>query len=330
MTRNSSLDTTGAHAVLHEVAHREPVLITGAGGGTGGVGHRVVELLRERGLPVRAMVHREDERAQGLRDIGAQVVVGDLTQPSDVAAALDGCRRMFFVMSVSPAYLEAAVTLATVARELGGLEALVGLSQMTVSQMTAVSSLESKQHRLQWQAEQVLDWSALPVVRVRPTVFLENPLFTSLIARSVAEKGVIRLPFGHGRTSPVAADDVARSVAAVLQDPEPHIGRVHELTGPRSQDMSGVAEEYSRALGKRVTYVDVPFDAWADHVRVADGMSPHLRAHLTTMARLHRRNYYDRATATVASLTGRPAQTVESFVAGHAEMFTARADPAGR
>ena len=183
--------------------------------------------------------------------------------------------------------------------------------------------LVATQHRLQWQAEQVFDWSALPVVRVRPTVFLENPLFTTLIARSVAEEGVIRLPFGHGRTSPVAADDVARSVAGVLQDPEPHIGRVYELTGPRSQDMSGVAEEYSRALGRRVTYVDVPFDAWAGQVRWGDGISPHLQAHLTTMARLHRSNAYDRATATVASLTGRPAQTVESFVAGTPGLFTA-------
>ena len=299
-----------------------PVLVTGAGGGSGGVGRRVVELLRERGLPVRAMVHREDERAQALRDIGAQVVVGELARPSDVATALDGCRRMFFVMSVSPAYLEAAVTVATVARELGALEALVGISQMTVSQMTAVSSAESKQHRLQWQAEQVLDWSGLPVVQVRPTVLLENPLFTTLIARSVAQDGVIRLPFGGGRTSPVAAEDVACSVAAVLQDPEPHIGQVYELTGPRSQDMTSVAEEYSRALCKRVTYVDVPFDVWADQLRRGNGMSQHLQTHLTTMARLHRSNRYDRATATVASLTGHPAQTVESFVAAHSELFT--------
>jgi hypothetical protein len=41
------------------------------------------------------------------------------------------------------------------------------------------------------------------------------------------------------------------------------------------------------------------------------------------MVSRHRSNRYDRATAMVASLTGHPAQTVESFVAGHAEMFTA-------
>jgi uncharacterized protein YbjT (DUF2867 family) len=229
---------------------------------------------------------------------------------------------MFFCMGVSSAYLEAAVTVATVARDLGSLEALVSMSQMTVSQMTAVSTAESHHQRLHWLSEQVLDWSALPVVQIRPTIFLENPLFTTLAARSVAEEGAIRLPFGTGRTSPVAAADVARVVATVLQDPEPYVGQVYELTGPRSQDMTGVAEEYSRALGRRVTYVDVPFDAWADRVISEAGLPPHVQEHLLTMARLHRQNRYDRATRTVESLTGQPAQTVESFVREHADAFT--------
>jgi uncharacterized protein YbjT (DUF2867 family) len=57
---------------------------------------------------------------------------------------------------------------------------------------------------------------------------------------------------------PVAAADVARVVAAVLADPGPHLGRICELTGPRSQDMHGVAREYSDALGREVTYSDIP------------------------------------------------------------------------
>jgi NAD(P)H dehydrogenase (quinone) len=75
------------------MADGSPILVTGAAGGIGGVGRTVVELLRERDLPVRAMVHREDERAQALRDLGAGVIAGDLARPSDVASALDGCRR---------------------------------------------------------------------------------------------------------------------------------------------------------------------------------------------------------------------------------------------
>ena len=187
------------------------VLIPGAGG----VGRSVFEQLRARDVPVRFMVRREDERAAELIRLGAEVVIGDLTRPETVAAALQGVARMFFAMAVSPDHLLAGTVVASVAKEYGKLEALVDLSQMTVSQMTATSTGESHQQRLHWLAEQVLNWSGLPVVHIRPTVFLDTPLFTTMAARSIQENGTIALPFGTGRTSPVAVDDVARVVATV-------------------------------------------------------------------------------------------------------------------
>jgi hypothetical protein len=69
------------------------------------------------------------------------------------------------------------------------------------------SNQESSQQRLLWLAEQIMNWSGVPVVHVRPTVLLDNPLFTVLARRSVRERGVLALPFGTGRTSPIAADD---------------------------------------------------------------------------------------------------------------------------
>ena len=93
-----------------------PILVTGAAGRVGGVGREVVEILRRRGLPVRALVRSEDKRSEALRAIGAEVVVGDLTRTGDVARALKGCQRVYFGMSVSAPYLEATVTTAAVAR----------------------------------------------------------------------------------------------------------------------------------------------------------------------------------------------------------------------
>ncbi|OPH16355.1 hydroxylase, partial [Azospirillum brasilense] len=98
------------------------------------------------------------------RGLGAEVVLGDLTRPESVAAALEGVGRMYFAMPVSPDHLLAATVVASVAREHGNLDALVSMSQMTVSQMTATSTAESHQQRLHWLAEQVLNWSGLPVV----------------------------------------------------------------------------------------------------------------------------------------------------------------------
>ncbi|MFC9914602.1 NmrA family NAD(P)-binding protein [Streptomyces sp. NPDC127197] len=290
-------------------------------GNAGGVGRTVLGQLRAQGVPVRAMVRRDDDRAAELRGLGAEVVLGDLTRPESVAAALEGVGRMYFAMPVSPDHLLAATVVASVAREHGNLDALVSMSQMTVSQMTATSTAESHQQRLHWLAEQVLNWSGLPVVHIRPTTFLDNPLFTTLPARSIRENGTIALPFGTGRTSPVAVEDVARVVATVLRDPAPHIGHVYELTGPRTVDMTEMAEEFSRALGSPVTYVDVPLDRWRAEVLAKAGLPSHTEEHIATMARLHRENRYDRATDDVQHVTGVPARSVEAFVAARKDFY---------
>src|SRR5262249_22607497 len=167
-------DAAGSDVGGAFMATGDPILVTGAAGNLGGVGRTVVELLRQRSLPVRALLRREDERAQALRAVGAEVVVGDLTRAADVARALAGCRRMYFGMSASAAYLEATVTAAAVARDRGDLEVFVNISQMTVSQMSLTEMTDSSQQRQHWLGEQVLNWSGVPVVHVRPTVFLQN------------------------------------------------------------------------------------------------------------------------------------------------------------
>jgi NAD(P)H dehydrogenase (quinone) len=304
----------------------DPILATGVPGHVGGVGSAVVTSLRRRGLPVRALVRREDGRTDALRADGVDVVAGDLTRARDVGRALAGCRRMYFGLSVSPGYLEATATVAAVARANAGLEALVNISQMTVSQMSLTETTDSPQQRQHWLCEQVLNWSGLPVVHVRPTVFMQHPFFSEWAAESLAHDATIRLPFGRGRTSPVDAGDVAEAVAAVLVNPGPHIGKVYELTGPRSQDMNGVAEEYADALGRPVRYADVPFDQWREELRMRN-LPGHLHDHFLTMARLHADGRYDRLTHDVEALTGRPATRVRDFVARNRALFDRQVAP---
>ncbi|MFG2126127.1 NmrA family NAD(P)-binding protein [Streptomyces sp. NPDC048710] len=295
------------------------VLITGAGG----VGRSVLEKLRSHDVPVRVMVRQDDDRAAQLRALGAQVVLGDLTRPETVAAALDGATSMYFAMPVSPDHLLAATVVASVAREYGRLDALISMSQMTVSQMTATSTTESHQQRLHWLAEQVLNWSGLPVVHIRPTSFLDNPLFTTLPAQTIRKRGTIELPFGTGRTSPIAVDDIARVVTTVVRDPVPHVGHVYELTGPRTVDMTEMADAFSTALGRPVSYVDVPLEQWRTQVLSKIGLSPHIEQHIVTMCRLHQQNRYDRASGDVERLTGVPAQTIEEYVAARKDFYLA-------
>jgi uncharacterized protein YbjT (DUF2867 family) len=295
-------------------------LVTGAGGGIAGISRMVIDRLLAAGQDVRAMVRRDDDRAEALRRIGARVVVGDLTNPADVAAALDGADRVFFNMSISTQYLEATAIVCAVAAETAELEVLVNMSQMTVSQMTPVSTEESRHQRWHWLAEHIINWSPVPAVHVRPTVFLENPLFTLLAARAVREETVLALPFGAGRTSPIAGSDVADTVAAVLQDPAPHIGAVYELTGPAVLDMDGLAEQYGRALDRPIAARSVEPDDWLAGL-AASGLDSHVRDHISTMVRLHREDRYNRLTDQVQVITGHPAQSVEDFVRAHRDLY---------
>ena len=297
-------------------------LITGAAGGTGGVSRQVIEDLRERGERVRALVHHDDARADPLRKLGAEVVVGDLTEPQDVVDAMNGVDRMFFSMSVSPDYLKATVVICDAALEYGHLEVLVNMSQMTVSQMTLTSVGESHQHRLHYLAEHVINWSGVPVVHIRPTVFLDNPIFTWLVAPSLRERNVLALPFGTGRTSPIATSDVARTVAAALVDPANRIGDIYELTGPASLDIDGLAAEYALGLQRPIHGTDIPYEAWVQEVLKPLGLPAHVEQHLATMAQLHRAGRYDRATDDVEKVTGQPPSTVGRYVAEHPELFS--------
>jgi uncharacterized protein YbjT (DUF2867 family) len=299
-----------------------PILITGAAGRVGGIGRTLTELLLKRGKAVRAMVRSEDKRAHALRDMGAHVVVGDLLDLDALHRAIAGCDAMYFGMSVSDTYLAATVNAAAVAKH-HGVKAFVNMSQMTLAQMSITETTPSPQHKLHWLAEQALNWSGLPVVHVRPTVLLEG-FFLIVTPESVREFNQIRLPFGEGKTSPVAVEDVARVLAAILADPQLHIGKTYHLTGPQSENLHFFAQEYSKALGRTITYADIPVDAWRDTL-LALGLPVHLVHHLATMADLHRAGRYDRMSNDVLMLTGQTPQSVQDFVRKNAATFTAPA-----
>jgi uncharacterized protein YbjT (DUF2867 family) len=303
----------------------KPILVTGAAGRVGGVGRTVAELLLKRGKAVRAMVRSEDERAQALRRMGAEVVTGDLLDLDSMHRAIAGCETMYFGMSVSDTYLAATVNAAAVAKY-HGVKAFVNMSQMTLAQMSITETTPSPQHKLHWLAEQALNWSGLPVVHVRPTVLLEG-FFLIFTQDSVRESNQIRLPFGAGKTSPVAVEDVALVMAALLANPQPHIGKIYHLTGPQSENMHFYAQEYSKALGRTITYQDIPVGPWRDGLLQRD-LPAHLVNHLATMAELHRAGRYDRMSDDVRMLTGKGPLSVRDFVRRNAAEFTASAKAA--
>src|ERR1700745_2155862 len=178
-------------------------LIVGAGGSHGATGNHVARQLLERGLHVRAFVRQADERADELRQLGAEIAVGDIRDYEVVRAALDGVQRAYFTYPLADGLLIATATLAAAGKQTG-LQSVVNMSQIT-----ARPDHRSPAARQHWLAERVLDWSGIGVTHLRPPFFLEN-LLNVAAPTAVGAESKIRLPYGQGRHAPIAGEDIAR------------------------------------------------------------------------------------------------------------------------
>ena len=136
-----------------------PILVTGAAGGRqGSTGKQVVQLLLQRDLPARALVHHLDERSERLRELGAEVVQADLLDPALVRQAMQDVKRAYFTFPVDDGLLEATTIFARAARE-AGTEMVVNMSQLQGSPVAP--SFRNLQHRL---ADQIFDWADVGAV----------------------------------------------------------------------------------------------------------------------------------------------------------------------
>jgi uncharacterized protein YbjT (DUF2867 family) len=200
-----------------------PILVTGAAGGAqGSTGQQVASLLREQGIPVRALVHKLDSRSDVLRKQGAEVIEGDLLQPASVQAALRNVKRAYFTYPVADGLLVAATVFAAAARN-AGLELVVNNSQFqgmpddpAFRDLQHAPSFRNLQHRL---ADRIFDWAQVGAAHLQAPPYYEN--VRALVSRSVAEQSTVFLPWGEQDTVVplVGAEDVSRVAATLLANP---------------------------------------------------------------------------------------------------------------
>jgi len=283
------------------------ILVTGAAGKTGA---EVVEQLRERGFPVRALVRRLDERSARLEELGAEVRVGDLLDLESMRAAMQGVRRVYFVYPPQGELLVEATTIVAVAARDAGVDALVNMSQ--ISAREEAKSPLARQH---WLSERILDWADVGAVHLRPTFFAENLLMFG--AATIASQGKLYLPYGAEKHAPVAAADIARVASSILADPTLHVGERYVVTGPRNLSMAEIAGVLSRELGKRIEYVDLPVEAWGEVLTKVDGMTDSLATHLKAVAVDHQNGIFRGETDVVERIGGRPPQSLDAFIREH-------------
>src|SRR5260370_8626434 len=214
------------------------LLIRGAAGGTGGNGARQ---LVEKGQAVRVLDHRPEERSEQLQKIGAEVVFGDFLDFDSVRAALNGVQRAYFCYPINPGLVQATAHFAQAAKE-AGVEVIVNMSM--ISARSDATSNAARQH---WLSERVFDWSGVPAVHLRPTLFAQWLLYLAPMIR----EGRMLAPFNTtGRHAPVAAEDQARLIVGILEHPTAHVGNTYPLFGPVELTHPEIAPIISHAIGK--------------------------------------------------------------------------------
>jgi NAD(P)H dehydrogenase (quinone) len=277
------------------------ILVTAAAGKTGR--HTALALL-SRGLPVRAMVHREDARSAVLRSRGAEVLVGNVTDVHDVRKALHGVQRAYWAAPVFPGALEAATLFAAVAEE-NRLEVVVSLGQWL-----ADPGHYSAQTRAAWLSDRVFDWMpTVGSITVNPGFFAESYTYT---LDAVAQFGMLTVPFGDGLNAPPSNEDIAAVAAALLVDPGPHLGCSYRPTGPELISPGGYAEVLSRVFGRTIRYLDIPFALLAKSAR-SIGFDDYTIIQLEWYVDELKRGTFaiGAPTDVVTQLTGRPPENLE-------------------
>ncbi len=284
------------------------IIVTGATGKTGSI---VVTELLKAGYPVRATVHREDDRGARLRAQGAEIVIADMSDVERIADALRDVQRAYYCPPYDPYMIQGAVSFAVAAKE-SRLEQIVGLSQWLAS-----PSHPSLATRQSWLVDRL--FSMTPGVAhtiVNPGFFADAYLVTIGLA---AHLGVFPWMYGNSRNAPPSNEDIARVAVGALMNPARHAGQSYRPTGPELLGADDMAQAIGRAVGRSVRVVPTPTWLFMKAARMA-GMSIELMSNVRYYIDDHKRGAFELGAPTtdVLDVTGRSPEDFETIARRYA------------
>lgn len=292
-------------------------LIIGATGNAGGL---VTPALLERGENVRCLM-RSEEKAQSLRDAGAEVVIGDLEDPGSLSTAFEGIDTVFSVIATGPNIEEQGKNLVEAA-----VDAKVGqFVRHALIQNEHIVKLRSG--KTQGAVDSMVKNSGLNYTILYPHSYMQNLLG---LAAGIQSDSALYLPYGEGKVGLMDVRDVA-DVAIEVLTTEGHQGKNYTITGPESISMHRVAESLSGAIGKTISYVDIPPEA-AHEAMLSFGMSEWLADEYLTYYDIFKNNQADFATDDYESVMDRKPRSIDDFTRDFVGVFEpsmSQATPAG-
>jgi uncharacterized protein YbjT (DUF2867 family) len=231
------------------------ILVAGISGKQGGA---VARRLQWDGWRVRGLTRKPDAEALNpLRELGIEVVGGDLTDQGSLTGAMSGAYGVFAMATPFEKGPENEIaqgnTLADVAAS-AGVRHYVYSSVGSANHKTGIPHFESKAR-----IEEHLKELNLPHTVVRPVYFMENLIIYGVQS---GDEG-LTLPVPLPSTTPVqmiAVDDVAAIVGLVFAQPDHYIGKAFDIAGDELT-FPKAAATLTQATGETVTYVEIPWEA---------------------------------------------------------------------
>lgn len=280
------------------------ILVTGA---TGKVGSEAVKLLREQAVPVRALV-RDPGRAGALAEAGAEVVVGDLTEPASLDKALAGVTSVLLVSPAVPA------------QELNVVDSAVRAGVAHIVKVTSKASADSPiaRRRGQTEIEAGLAASGIDHTLLRANAYMQNVL---ILAPVIAQRDGFASSAADGRTGMIDARDVAAVAAGIAAAPGGHEGRTYHLTGPELISNADVAAVLTRLLGRPITFRAQTAEE-DEQAMIRAGLPQPIAAMNAQAFSLTATGDAAWLSDDVPALLGRPARSFEQFAADYARFFS--------
>ncbi|MEQ1801620.1 MAG: SDR family oxidoreductase [Gammaproteobacteria bacterium] len=282
------------------------ILLTGVTGKTGG---EVARQLAAAGVPFRALV-RDPARADALRGVDADVVIGDVADDATLTRAVDGIERALLVMPNGEDQLLLENRFVFRAQR-AGVRHLVKLSSLE-----SVPESPNPIPRMHVASEQFIRESGMEWTMIRPTFFMQAFLAS---APAIREHGRITMPAGNGTIAPTDLRDVAAVILRVLTEPG-HENRSYDLTGPDLLTLAEIAATFSRILDRNISYVDQPeaeFRARLASVKLAPWRIDAVCREFEAIAA----GVIDHTTGTMARILGRPPVSLEQFIRDHIALY---------
>jgi NADH dehydrogenase len=235
------------------------VLVTG---GTGFVGPKVVRGVVEAGHQVRALA-RNRQKAAHVAALGAELVEGDVTDPSSLRSAVQGMDAVVHLVGIRQGKPEEFQRIMID----GTRSLLAAASEAGVQRLVLMSALgateETKDlvpyYGAKWQMEEDVRASSIPHVIHRPCFVFGRDGGILATFRKIAKLAPVTPITGSGREriQPIWGDDVAAYFARSLEL-DAATNRTFELGGPDAPTWNEFWERLKRALGVRRPSVHVP------------------------------------------------------------------------